>query len=279
MNLGILAHTFGRMKSHEVARAVKQNGFGFVQLALAKALDDFDYKYGMLSPGLANYVAEQFDSQGVRIGVLGCYIDPIHPDPEIRRDGINRFKEHLKYARAFGTNIVATETGSIETYLEQYPQEYVEKGWSVLRQTVEELAEEAERWGVHIGIEPVASHTVTTPELMKRLMEEIPSSNIGVVLDPVNLLDKGNVGKQEQVLQDAFELWHDRIVLVHVKDFTIGDDGRKSSAMVGQGQLNYPLFFELLKQHKPFIDISLEEGVLQTLGESRHFLNGMWDGK
>jgi len=277
MNLGILAHTFGRKKSSEIAELVNQNGYSFVQLALAKALDEFDYHYGMLSPGLANHVAEQFESQGVRIGVLGCYIDPIHPDPEVRRDGINRFKEHLRYARAFGTNIVATETGNIDTYLQQYPQDYVEKGWDVLKQTVEELVEEAERWGVHIGIEPVANHTVASSTHMKRLMEEIPSSNISVVLDPVNLLNQYNVKNQDQVLQEAFSLLHDRITLIHVKDFTMTANGTKTSTMVGRGQLNYSLLFELLKLHKPHIHISLEEGIVDTLDESSSFLRGMWE--
>lgn len=277
MNLGILAHTFGKMKSRDLAKLVHEHGFNFVQLALAKALTDFDYRYGMLSPGLANHIAEQFQSQGVRIGVLGCYIDPIHPDPEIRRDGINRFKEHLKYARAFGTHIVATETGDLRTYEQLYPEKYIEKGWNTLRETVEELAEEAEKWGVLIGIEPVASNTVASTALMKRLIEEVASPAVHVVLDPVNLLDRHNVERQDEVLRDAFTQLSDRIALIHVKDFKMNEQGEKAYAMVGKGELNYPLLFELLQQHKPLIDISLEEGVVPTLGESSGFLRGLWE--
>ncbi|MNI04441.1 Xylose isomerase-like TIM barrel [compost metagenome] len=277
MNLGILAHSFGKMKSQQLAETVGRHGFKFVQLALAKALTDFDYQYGMLSPGLANYVAEQFQSQGVRIGVLGCYINPIHPDEESRRAEIKRFKEHLRYARAFGTNIVATETGDALTYLQQYPQEYVEKAWSILRETMEQLAEEAEKWGVFVGIEPVSVHTVASPQWMQRLLEEVPSSNLGVVLDPCNLLDSRNIHNQDQIIRDSFELLKDRIVLIHAKDFKIDSSGSKRETLVGQGDLNHKLFFDLLNRYKPYIDVSLEGANPDTAIESRDTLLRLWE--
>lgn len=277
MNLGILAHSFGKMNSRKLAETVRSHGFQFVQLALAKALDDFDYTYGMLSPGLANYVGERFHQQGVRIGVLGCYINPIHPDPEIRRNEINRFKEHLRHAGAFGTRIVATETGDALTYKDRYPSEYAEKTWTILKHTIEELAEEAEKWGVFVGIEPVSVHTVATSEHMLRLLEEIPSSNLGVVLDPCNLIDHRNIESQDQVIQDAFRLLADRIVLAHVKDISIDPGGKKSEVRVGDGYLNLQLFLGLLKKYKPYLDISLEGAGPETALYSGNYLRQLWE--
>lgn len=145
MGYGTLAHLGGAMPLKQLTERLGGYGLDFVQLALGKAIADIDTSNGKLSPGLANYVAEHFDRRGIRIGVLGCYVDLIHPDPVRRRHDIDRFKEHLRFARDFGTSIVATETSPLTTYLDEEPERYIERGWEVLKQSVAELTEEAER--------------------------------------------------------------------------------------------------------------------------------------
>lgn len=258
MNLGILAHTFGKLPVKQLAEIVAAHDLHNIQLALTKAIGDFDVRPGQLSPGLANHIGGEFHRNGVRIAVLGCYINPIHPDPEQRRIEINRFKEHLRYARDFGTGLVATETGSRTTYRDTNPDSYLEKCWDLVKSAFEEIAEEAEKWGVTAAIEPVFGHTIHTSEHMQRLLEEIPSSHLGVLIDPCNMMDQPNAGNQEEFLGKAFELWGDRIVLAHAKDFRYDEAGRKLTLPSGQGDLDYPLFLRMLKERKPWIDISME---------------------
>lgn len=265
MKLGILAHTYGKLPAAELARKVAEEGFTSVQLALLKAIGDIDCSPGKLSPGLANHLGETFQREGVRIAVLGCYIDPVHPDKDIRRAEINRFKEHLRLARDFGCGMVATETGSIRTYAESHPSDYEEHGWSVLRETVTELAEEAEKWGVKLAMEPVASHTLNSLEHVRRLIEEVPSPTIGLLFDACNLLNEERLPNQDDLIKDAFETLADRMVLIHAKDLDFGDGGHFAGSgrprldrPIGDGLLNKDLLYRLLKEHKPHIDISLE---------------------
>src|SRR5690554_1433049 len=112
MGIGILAHNFGRMGYRELAEQVGNEGFSCIQLALAKAFTDVDSGLGKLSPGLARTIRGTYQEHGVRIASLGCYINTIEPDEVNRRNNIDRFKEHLRFARDFGTSIVATETGN-----------------------------------------------------------------------------------------------------------------------------------------------------------------------
>ncbi|WJH32919.1 sugar phosphate isomerase/epimerase [Paenibacillus sp. CC-CFT747] len=271
MGFGTLAHTAGNLPLKELTAKLQNRGIDFVQLALTKAIGDIDTGTGKLSPGLASYIAEQFDRCGLRIGVLGCYINPVHPDPDIRRQEIARFKEHLRYARDFGTSIVATETGSLETYRQHDPERYVEIGWNVLRQTVEELAEEAERWGVTIGLEPVSSHTLSSARNMVRIMEEVPSSTLGVVFDPCNLLTPRQYEDQETFLEEAFRLFGPRIVLSHLKDVTL-NEGKLREVRSGQGGFRTASFLEKLQQVKPFVDVSLEAVSNDTLDETVRYI-------
>ncbi|WP_159882086.1 sugar phosphate isomerase/epimerase family protein [Paenibacillus puerhi] len=277
MGFGTLAHTVGKRPLQELVDRLASYNIDFVQLALLKAIGDINLSPGKLSPGLANHIAGQFDKAGIRIGVLGCYINPVHPDPQQRRAEIDRFKEHIRYARDFGTSIVATETGDLDTFAAQEPERYEEYGWNVLRETVAELAEEAEKWGVHIGLEPVCVHTLSNPVKMKRILDEVPSSNLGVVFDPCNLMDQHNFERRDAVVDELFELVGDRIVLAHLKDVVYRADGRPNSVKIGQGQFDIERFFTKLHARKPYVNISLEDTPEQDLPEVLKYVRALKD--
>ncbi|NQX49164.1 sugar phosphate isomerase/epimerase [Paenibacillus tritici] len=254
---GTLAHTAGRLPLKELTAALQTYNIDFVQLALSKAIQDIDLSPGKLSPGLASYIGEQFDRAGIRIGVLGCYINPIHPDPAVRRVEIDRFKEHLRYARLFGAPMVATETGALTTFQEFDPYRYEELGWEALKATVEELAEEAEKWGVFLGLEGVSTHTLSSPAKMRRILDEVPSSSIGVVFDPCNLIGE-EVHLQDEIVDSSFSLFGDRIILAHLKGI-YQEGSRIRHGAPGRGLFHTREFLAKLEAHKPMIDISLED--------------------
>lgn len=272
MGFGTLAHKVGKRPFKEVVQRLAALDIDFVQLAMSKAFSDIDTSLGHLSPGLASRIAEQFAKAGIRIGILGCYINPVHPDPAERRNELNRFKEHIRFARHLGAPIVATETGALTTYIEQEPERYIEKGWEVLRASVEELAEEAEKWGVYVGLEPVKVHTLTTPEKMRQILDEVPSSMLGVVLDPCNLLNHENLDRQDEIIDQAFDLFGDRIIAAHLKDINFTDDGRTKTSKPGSGIFHTARFLEKLNRQKPMIDISIEDTDEQDLNDVIRYL-------
>lgn len=92
---------------------------------------------------------------------------------------------------------------------------------------------------------------------MAQLLEEIPSSNIGVVFDPVNLLTADNYAERQRILDDAFRLLSQRIVLVHQKDALL-QEGELRAVMPGAGQFEIGPFLQRLGRTKPHIDISIE---------------------
>ncbi|WP_438444486.1 sugar phosphate isomerase/epimerase family protein [Gorillibacterium sp. sgz5001074] len=266
---GILAHDVGQLPLAELPRRIAEKGFRYVQLALAKAITDVDTSLGKLSPGLGNRIAEEFERSGVRIPVLGCYIDMVNPDEDARRYGVERFKEHLRMARHFGAALVDTETGFVSAKYNK------EQAWELMRRTVEELLEEAEKFGVFVGIEPCNGQIVSTAEEWQRLSEELPSRNLGAVLDPCNILNDGNFDRQDAIIRDAFERLGDRIVLGHAKDVGWGADGKLLQLGAGQGALNYPLFLELLNKHKPFVHVTMENLKPAEMVEALRFMKSM----
>jgi L-ribulose-5-phosphate 3-epimerase len=275
LNLGIRAHDIGTLSVEELPKQVAAKSLTGVQLALAKALDGVNSQLGALSPGFAKYVGKNFAKNNVQIAVLGCYFNPVDPDLDARRKGMERFKEHIRYARDFGCSIVATELGSFNSDYSFHPDNHSEKGFQMILESVKELVEEAEKFGVIVGVEAVTKYTIYSPKSMRRLLDAIPSNNVQVVFDPVNMIDITNYENQDEIIKEAFELLGDRMVIMHAKDFIVENDQVKS-VPAGKGLLNYELILRELKSRKPYINVLMEDTQDPNIEASMKYLKDIY---
>jgi L-ribulose-5-phosphate 3-epimerase len=274
LHIGVRAHDFGKLPAGELASRIAAHGLSCVQLALNKAIAGLNLVPGRgdLTPGLAWNVGRAFARHNVQIAVLGCYMNLSHPDASARAPLVAFFKEHLRYARDFGCGIVATESGSLNPDWSFHPANAGEEAFSLLVPRVAELVEEAQRCGVVVGIEGAAFHVLNSPRRIRRLLDAIRSDNLQVVFDPVNLLSPANYRDQDRILHESFDLFGDRIAVIHAKDF-ITDGSTFTQLPAGaNGQLHYPLLLSWLLQHKPGISILLEESSDRAAAESLAYL-------
>ena len=228
MRLGVRAHGFGKLPVDELAARIAAKKICCVQLALNKAIAGLDLKPGDLNPGLAFHVGQAFARQGIQIAVLGCNINPIHPDPQTRAALLGWFREHLRFARDFGCGVVALESGSVNADYSPHADNHGEPAFQTMLASLATLVAEAERFGVIVGFEAVATHTVSTPQKMRRVLDVIGSSNLQVVFDPVNLLTRENHRDQQRIVAESLELFGDRIIAVHAKDFVVDATGLRT---------------------------------------------------
>jgi L-ribulose-5-phosphate 3-epimerase len=271
IRIGIRAHDFGRLSAEELAAKIEAHHLVCTQLAPGKAIAGLELRPGVLNPGLAYDIGRAFREHGVQIAVLGCYVNPIHPDITTRRSLLGLFKEHLRYARDFGNGLVALETGSVNADYSPHPENHGETAFQQSLASIAELVAEAEQFGVIVGIEGVTSHVVSTPQKMRRMLDAVGSNNLQVVFDPVNLLSSENHHDQERVIGDSLELFGDRIAIIHAKDFLVSN-GELRSASAGLGRLRHDLVMGFAVKQKPGISILLEDTNEQTARGSRDFL-------
>jgi sugar phosphate isomerase/epimerase len=271
MRIGVRAHDFGKLPADELAGRIAAKGLSCVQLAVSKAIAGIDLKPGDLNPGVAFHIGQAFHRHGIQIAVLGCYVNPIYPDPEARRVLLGFFKEHLRFARDFGCGLVALETGSINADYSFHPDNHGEPAFQMFLASIASLVEEAEKFGVIVGIEGVTTHVVSTPARMRRVLDTIASNHLQIVFDPVNLLSMENYQEQDRLVNEAFDLYGDRIVAIHAKDFIIENRAFKA-VRTGQGHFNYDLLLGLIQKRKPYISILLEEAGEDTAEECVRFL-------
>ncbi|NMO94416.1 sugar phosphate isomerase/epimerase family protein [Paenibacillus lemnae] len=267
MSVGVLAHLFGSLPYRQLAETTAAAGFSHVQLALWKAVSDVDFsKAGTFSPGLAQDMGDAFRQHGVSVSVLGCYVHLFHRDEEIRRENIERFKELLRYAPQLGCRIVAAESGV------NPGGDYTYEDWSAMRDTLSELAEEAEKWGVFVGMEAADGHLIGSADSLHQLLSEVPSTNVGVVIDPGNLLNESNIHAQDEVIEHAFELLGSRIIAGHAKDRLLSEDGSLVTVPAGLGIMNYELYLKRLHEYKPHVQIIMEEAKPEQMQASKAYI-------
>jgi len=274
--LGGRAHDFGKLPVEELAVKISKQGYSYIQLALAKAVAGIDTSLGKLSPGMGNYIRDVFRKENVEIAVLGCYINPIHPSIDERRKHLERFKEHIRFARDFGCSIVGTETGSLKAGGSSDYDNESEEAFETFMESLRELVSEAEKFGVIVGIEGGKNEVVTTPQRMRRVLDLIPSNNLQVIYDPTNYICPSNWEAQDQIIKEAFELFGDRMVAVHAKDFVVEND-KIRTVPAGTGKLNYELILKLIKERKPYIYILIEDIKEEYMDGTMRFITEVYE--
>lgn len=277
MSFGMRGHDLGgKQNFSEFLEKVSENKINLVQLAFKKSISDIDFSLGNYNAGLGYFIKKNLDKNDIHVAVLGCYINPTNPIEAKRQEAVNTFIEHLKYARMIGADMVGTETGRYDPNLKIVPYTYTEGAYQLLLKSMKEIVSAAEKLGVIVGVEGVATHTLYSPEMMQRFLRDINSPNVEVILDPVNLLDINNYKEQEKVLDRAFEYYGDKISVLHVKDFKIEDNEVKFE-QVGEGLFNYEHLFSHIKAKKPHITMLIENSNEARYKSDCEYLQKIYD--
>ena len=272
MRIGVRAHDIdGVQPAERLATAVAKNGFCSVQLTLDDALEGFSYRPGCLNTGLAYHVEEAFRREGVQIAVFSCYINPVHPDPGQRRLEIAKFREYVRFARDFGCGLVATETGSCRTDGAYDPWNHSEEGFNCFLESLREMVSEAERFGVQVCIEGVERFVVHDPKSIRRMLDCMPTNNLQILFDPVNLLSPRNYTDRMALVEESLALFGERIAAFHAKDFVIRD-GRMERVPIGEGLMDFRPILRYIREQKPYVNVIVEEYWPAGAVASLHYL-------
>ncbi|MDA3959096.1 sugar phosphate isomerase/epimerase [Oceanispirochaeta sp.] len=269
--IGARGHDIAAMCAGKLAEAMKTRGFSAVQLVPYRGIPGIGDAPGQITPALARGIRQEFESRGIHIALMGCYFNMLEPEGPCLRANVERFSEYLRYAADFGCRLVGTETGSYNKDMSFHPDNHGEKAYQRVLKIFRELLPEAQNHGSIIAIEGLYNYAISTPPRLKRLLDDLDSSNVQVIFDPVNLLHERNALNSRELVQEAFDLFGDRILVIHAKDFIL-EDGKIRTVPLGEGLLNYDHLLTLASEHKPYIDVIIEDLRGDELDRSRRFL-------
>ena len=187
-------------------------------------------------------------ARGQWMASLSATFNMAHPDPAERAAGLHQLQVLAASAHPFGTDLLTLCTGtrSTESMWRYHPDNASDEAWADMRATMERAIAIAETYDIRLGIEPEVANVVASPRAARRLLDELRSDRLTIVMDGANVFPAGTLPRQREILDEAFDLLGDDIGMAHAKDLT--QDGAAGNVAAGTGLLDYGYYIHLLKQ-------------------------------
>jgi len=218
VRIGIFTHYLpGTVE--ETAKRARSHGFDCVQLNLEFA--DWRFSATETTRDECHHIREVFHRHGLSIAAIAGYINPVAPNGITRLTNLDRMAGILRLAKDLGSGLVATESGTLnpDDDWAPHPRNDTPAARDMLVDNLQVLLAQAEKHGATLLLEPAVGNVIDTPEKATWLMQAIDSPALGLVADPANFIDGGNIDVATSVLSDMYAKLGSRILLAHAKDF------------------------------------------------------------
>ena len=245
MEIGIFSKTFARPTLGAVLDAVAEHGVYAVQFNMSCAgVGEMPAEIG---PDLSTTIRQAMAARGITMSAISGTFNMIHPNLAERQDGLRRLRTLAAACRDLDTSVITLCTGTrdAESMWRAHPDNGSTEAWRDLVVSMHDAAAIADEYGVIMAFEPEVSNVIDSAQRARRLLDEINSPRLKVVMDGANIFHKGELPHMTAILTEAFDLLGNDIALAHAKDLT--EDGHAGNAAAGTGLLDYELYVRLLR--------------------------------
>jgi len=204
--LGLLSPEFPSVSLSANLDAIAATGAVSVQFDLASAVGQtFPSE---LSQEAVEAINAGFSARQLTLAALSGTYNMIDPDPQAREAGAEGLNRVIALAPRLRTNIVTLCTGSRDTsnMWRRHPDNDTPEAWGDLLVQMEEAVRVAEKFGVTLGVEPEIGNTINSVHKARRLLDEVRSPQLKIVMDGANIFQRGQLPNMRKVLDEAFEL-------------------------------------------------------------------------
>jgi sugar phosphate isomerase/epimerase len=247
--LGVMLREVKRPSFDDSLERVHDMGFECVQLNLNML--GLPTLPASLPSSKAGEIGASFWAYGLSLAAVSGTFNVAHPDEAIRKEGIVGIRTLCESAEKMGTQIITLCTGTrnTENMWKTHPDNDKPESWKVMSSTIRELAKIAEDHSITLAFETEVSNIVNTVDKAARLLDEIASENLKIVMDPANLLFPEDLPRQQEIFDQAFQKLGDKIALAHAKDVGEFDEstGELKRVAAGKGLLDFEYYLQLLK--------------------------------
>ncbi|NLO83434.1 MAG: sugar phosphate isomerase/epimerase [Clostridiales bacterium] len=252
MDIGVVSRSFPELTNEEIADLLSKNGFKWTELCFF-ARDSKYWVYNGRSDisGLtdeeSNRIVEAYRRKSVEVTSIGVFTNLLEPDDKELELNLKYFERHMEIASKNNVPYVATECGFIPGKRGVQADTY-ESAFQRLLESVKWLTAKAEEYDVYIALEPCVLDVIPSAKRMLDFIYQVGSPRLKVLLDPANLIANSSE-------EDMFKYLAQHIAYFHGKDRKVNDTyGR----VVGDGDIDWPLFLRLYHEHTEGIPFILE---------------------
>ena len=271
--LGINAGVYSQLPLADAAARIKADGFRSVLMNYRFA----DVQFDPLKPDweAARKIVDTLQKHEITIGAIYGYYNVIDPVPQRRAQGEARMEFFLTHWKRLGCPIVSTETGTFnaESQWLDAPENETEQGYQKCRAALERWARLAEKTGAVLTIEVYWRNVIGSIERAERLLQEVKSPALKLVMDPANYFREEDLVQMKPMLKEMFRRLGPQIAVAHAKDVKSAPGGPEHPA-AGLGQLDYPVYLRLLAELDRPLDVIFEHVKIDDVPRARDFVLG-----
>ena len=244
MQIGIFTQVFRRPTLAETLDAVRATGLYTVQFDLACAgLPELPEQ---LDPAVAARIGAAFREREITMAAVSGAYNIIHSDPQQRAAGLRGLQTLASACEALGTRVITLSTGTRnrENMWRAHPANNAPEAWEEALAALREIASIGAQHGVTMAFEPEVNNVVDSARKARKMLDEVGSPHLKIVMDGANIFHAGELPSMGQVLDEAFALLGGDIALTHAKD--LDHDGDAGHLPAGHGVLDYARYLRLL---------------------------------
>jgi sugar phosphate isomerase/epimerase len=142
------------------------------------------------------------------------------PDEARLQDNLNRLEVLAAACRWLDTRIITLCTGTRDRddMWKWHPENVRKSAWETLVLSMKRAVQIADRHEVNLAFEPEMHNVVNSVAKARRLLDEIDSPWLKVVIDPANLIPNGDMSRMTEIFDETFDWLGSDIVLAHAKN-------------------------------------------------------------
>jgi len=244
MQIGIMDGTIVRNSLSETLDAVVNYGIYCMQFGLGRVgLRELPEQ---LDTGLCDSIRKEFDARNITMAAISGIYNMIHPDKKQRADGLRRLRVLASACARLGTSVITLCTGTRnpDSMWRRHPDNDSPEAWNDLVASMRQAVQLAEEYRITLAFEPEVANVVDSAQKARRLLDEMGSPYLKVIMDGANIFHAGELPRMREILDEAFALLGEDIVIAHAKD--LDRDGEAGHLAAGKGLLDYGHYLSLL---------------------------------
>lgn len=276
MQICVRAHDLEVKGTEKILKGLIDSGADGAQLVCYKSFKDIKKAPAEITHQQAEKIGKAFKEANKSIQLIGAYFNPVHSSQSKVDDGIEIFKDYLKYRSYLGCSVVGSETGSYNDEPWVYhPKNRTDEAIEKVADVFRELCDYAKEYGAFVAIEGASGHVCYSVKALAKAEQLINRDNLKIIFDLYNFLDKENCKDYIEILKEGIKTFAGRIHCFHIKDCIFTEDGYKQCD-VGEGDLDFASIIKIIKNYDKDAVLILEGTKKDSVKTSIEFLTDKW---
>jgi sugar phosphate isomerase/epimerase len=186
----------------------------------------------------------------------GAYPSIITPDDSARRAAVRLVQDIVRLGKKFGAMTVGIRSTSVHgpNPYSPHPDNFLPETEDRLVHSLREIAKACEEHGLPIALECHLTTTLSSPQVVRRIIERTESPWVKMNMDPINFVkDLHTAYHTTDLIHELFDNLTPYIASAHVKDVYVEDRHvvHISETVPGDGIFDFDTFFRRLEATLP----------------------------